>query len=201
MLRASRHVARALLLFALLVPFVAACGSSTLDKRDYQDKVTKVGDAAESQLHGVVDGNSPPTAEQMQRAGSVFQQAARDLGKLEPPTKVAKAHKQLVDGFQLLGDSFARYSDNLARANSDADRAQVFVDFAADTKVQRAFDDLTAAQAAFRTAGYSKILGPDDGGATARSGAAPVDPSGEPTTPTTSTPTTTTKTVTPPPAT
>jgi hypothetical protein len=159
----------ALVACALLV---VGCGGP-LSKRDYERRVDQLSTHAQQQLRGAIDGNSPPSGAQLRRAGTVFAHTADDLDSIHPPSRVAKAHGQLVDGFRRLGAAFGRYADDLAEARSDGDRAKVFVRLADDRDVRRAFDDLTAAQRAFRSAGYSRVLGPDDGGATARSGTAP----------------------------
>jgi hypothetical protein len=172
MSRANRYrlppVVVAIALGALLF---AGCGGP-LGKSEYQSRVDRIDRKAQRQLRGVVDGNSPPSARQMRTAGKVFGDAAHDLDGIEPPKGVARAHHHLEQGYQLLGTAFARHADDLAKAKTDADRAQVFVAFADDKDVRKAFSDLTAAQHEFRAAGYGKVLGPDDGGATARSGAA-----------------------------
>jgi len=140
-----------LLLATALV--AAGCGGS--DRADYEQELAKVGDVVEQALDRLPEDQAEAlTAENVRALAEELDDAASELADLDPPKDAASAHKSLHSGLRGVASSFDQLADDLGEARTDSEKARVFVAFATDQGIGRAFEQLGDAQESYARNDY-----------------------------------------------
>ncbi len=132
---------------------VAGCGSS--DRVEYERDLAKVGRTVDASLERVPAGDDAEIGpEEISRIADDLREAADQLDDLDPPDDAAKAQARLERGLRGVAKAFDQLASDLGSASTDSAKAELFVRFARDEKIDRAFDDLVEAQEAYAREGY-----------------------------------------------
>lgn len=132
---------------------LAACGSS--DKAEYKHELAAVGRIVDRSLEQIPEDEiSTATPADLRRIASDLRKAVRKLNELDPPEGLEKAQKQLGSGMEGVANAYETFADDLENAQEDTDKAEVFVRFVNDPKVEIAFDRIEAAQELYSKRGY-----------------------------------------------
>ncbi len=149
MLRAFASI----VLVVLFAVSVAGCGKA--DRVEYERNLAKVGRIVDRSLEQLPDDDAEPVGpDDIARIAGDLREAADQLADLTPPADARDAQDQLEQGLRGVADALDRLADDLASVSGDGARADLFVKFAEDERVDRAFDDLVAAQEAYDAEGY-----------------------------------------------
>jgi hypothetical protein len=131
---------------------VAGCGED--ERVAYQRDLSRATNGVEDALD---QGSLGPTAAvgpaEVERIAAALRTSAEDVDGLDAPDDVADEQLQLVRGLAGVADSFEQLADQLRRAESETERAELFVAFTTDERAEQAFDDLESAQDGFARAG------------------------------------------------
>lgn len=142
-----------LAVLALAALAVVGCGGD--ERVAYERDLAKVGRVVDSSLEELPSGGSETIgADEVSGLATDLREAADDLHDLDPPEGAAAAQKRLERGLRGVADAFSDLSDDLRKARTDADKADLFVEFATDERVDKAFDDVIGAQEAYAAHGY-----------------------------------------------
>lgn len=148
----SRAVSQ--LLLVLLVGFVAlGCGGS--QRLDYEHDLAKVGSVVDRSLAKLPKDDSETIGpEQVTSLAEDLREAADQLHDLDPPGDAVRPQRRLEHGLRGIAAAFDDLARRLTTADTDAQKAELFVQFATDEKIDSAFNDVIAAQDAYAQAGY-----------------------------------------------
>jgi hypothetical protein len=148
----SRTLASALLLL-LFAGLVAGCGGS--QRVEYERDLAKVGKVVDDALAKLPQDESTTIGpEQVTQLAESLREAADQLADLDPPDDAKRPQARLEKGLRGIADSFDQLASDLQKADSDEQKADVFVDFYTDQQVDAAFDDVIGAQEAYAAKGY-----------------------------------------------
>ena len=140
-------------LVALVAVVAAGCGKA--DRVEYERDLAKVGRIVDESLEQLPDDDTAAVGpSDISRIAGDLREAADQLADLEPPDDARDAQEQLEAGLRGVADAFDQLAEDLADASSDGAHADLFVKFAEDEDVDRAFEDLVAAQEAYDAEGY-----------------------------------------------
>jgi hypothetical protein len=147
----------------------AGCGGSS--REDYQQDLAKAGTIVERALAKMpADEQTSVTPDQVHELADQLRDASGELDGLDAPDDAAAAQAKLERGLANVADAFDGLADDLAKAKDEDARAELFVAFAANAKIDDAFNDIAAAQTELAAKGYHVF----------RKGAAPAAPAGSP---------------------
>lgn len=143
------------ILFLLLVAALLAGGCGGSERAGYERDLAKIGRTVDRSLEQLPQDDSETIGpEDVARLAGDLREAANQLDDLDPPESVAPAQQQLERGMRHVADSFDALADDLRAARTDEAKAELFVEFATDEKIQAAFDDITGAQETYAAKGY-----------------------------------------------
>lgn len=132
---------------------LAGCGGP--DRAAYERDLAKVGRRVDAALASLPqDDRSTLGAEDVAGLADDLREAANQLDDLEPPKDAAAPQRKLERGLRGVADAFDDLARDLRAANTDAARAERFVEFATDDGIERSFEDIGAAQEAYAREGY-----------------------------------------------
>lgn len=137
----------------LLAAVAAGCGES--ERVEYERDLAGVGRIVEESLEALP--RDPTTAigpEHVARLADDVRDARRELSALRPPEEAEDAQARLERGLRGVATAFDELAADLEAAQTDAQKGEVFVNFATDERVDAAFEDLVAAQEAYDANGY-----------------------------------------------
>jgi hypothetical protein len=138
---------------ALLVVLGAGCGGS--ERLEYERDLAKVGRVVDDSLEALPDDDAETIgAEHVGRIADDLREAADQLADLDPPDDATRAQARLERGLRGVATAFDELASRLEDANTDARKAELFVQFATDEDVDAAFDDVIGAQEAYAQQGY-----------------------------------------------
>lgn len=142
-----------ILLVAVAAMLAVGCGGA--DRLEYERDLAKVGRIVDRSLEQLPEEDGSIVGpEDVARIADDLREAADQLDDLEPPADAAKAQDRLERGLRGVAAAFDDLATELRSANSDERKADLFVSFATDEKVETAFADLLEAQEAFAREGY-----------------------------------------------
>ena len=151
--RALEVVARTAATSLAAAVLVAGCGSS--DRLEYERDVAKAGRTVDKALERYGDtADGAVDADDVAMIASELREAADQLEDLDPPTDAAAAQTRLVTGLRGVATAYDELAADLREAQEDRERAELFVAFDADPKVNEAFEDLAGAHEAYLREGY-----------------------------------------------
>jgi outer membrane protein assembly factor BamE (lipoprotein component of BamABCDE complex) len=143
------------LFVAVVAAALLAAGCGTADKVEYERDLAAVGRSVDESLERVPTGTDAQVGpEEVSRIAEDLREAADELDDMDPPEDARSAHERLARGLRGVAKAFDRLADDLGDARDDSAQAELFVRFASDQRVDRAFDDLVEAQEAFARSGY-----------------------------------------------
>lgn len=142
------------LLLAALALLAAGCGGDP--RANYQRGLGEVGAKVAAALDEFPrDEQQAVSPRQIHGLADQLREASDDLDGLDAPDDATgRAQEQLVDGLSGVAKAFDDLADDLDDDLDDDARAELFVSFASDTRIDRAFTDISEAQAKFATAGF-----------------------------------------------
>lgn len=147
----------ALLLAAL---FAAGCGGS--ERVEYERDLAKVGEVVDTSLEQLPQDESQTTGPaEMAALADDLREAAEQLSDLDPPDDAKAAQQRLERGLRGVASAFDDLALELRAAEGDEEKAEVFVEFATDQRVDAAFDDIIGAQEAYSAKGYRVFGSPE----------------------------------------
>lgn len=137
----------------LCLVLLGGCGDS--GRLSYERDLAKVGRGVEKSLETLPQDDTQTIGPaQLSKLASDLREAADQLSDLEPPKDVADAQRRLERGLNGVATGFDELSSDLAAAEDDQSRSDLFVRFQADPEVDAAFEDILGAQEAFARKGY-----------------------------------------------
>ena len=138
----------------VLVAVVAGgCGGS--ERVEYERDLSKVGRVVDDSLAELpTDDAETIGPDEVARIADDLREAADQLDDIDPPDDAQRAQERLGRGLRGVATTFDDLADDLRTARTDAAKAELFVRFATDERVDTAFDDLIGAQDAFAAQGY-----------------------------------------------
>lgn len=137
----------------VLATSVAGCGAS--ERVEYERDLAKVGRVVDEALEALPrDETTTIGPEQVATLADELREAAEQLSDLDPPEDAEDAQERLERGLRGIADGFDELAEDLRAAETDAQKAEVFVQFATDREVDAAFGDVLAAQEAYAAEGY-----------------------------------------------
>ena len=153
----SRTLLSALLLL-VIAGLLAGCGGS--QRVEYERDLAKVGKVVDDALAKLPQDESTTIGpEQVGQLAETLREAADQLDDLDPPEDAKRPQARLEDGLRGVASAFDGLATDLRAADTDEQKADVFVDFYTDEKVDAAFDDVIGAQEAYAARGY-RVFGP-----------------------------------------
>jgi hypothetical protein len=139
--------------FVAVSLLAASCGGDP--RVNYQTDLTQVGATVTSALGRVPsDSTSEITPKQVHDLAGQLRSAASSLDGIGAPKGASMAQVQMVHGLDGVADAFDGLATKLDTAHTDEAKAELFVAFASDTKIDSAFNDISEAQAKYATAGF-----------------------------------------------
>lgn len=142
-----------LLVFPCLLLAAAGCGES--ERVVYKRELAAVGRTVDQALAKVpADGARPVGPADIERIAGDLRAAADQLDELDPPADAARSQARLQRGLRGVATTFDDLSKDLRGAQTNEQKAELFVRFANDEHAERAFDDLIGAQESFAEDGY-----------------------------------------------
>jgi len=143
-------VAIPLLVVALVC---AGCGGS--DRPEYERGLAKVGRSVDRALAKLpTDATSSPGPDQIATLANDLEASADDLDDLSTPEDAKAPERKLERGLRGVATAFAGLATDLRGAQTDVAKAELFVSFATDADIDRAFEDLSSAQEDYAKVGY-----------------------------------------------
>lgn len=150
-----------LLVLPLLTLVVAGCGGS--ERLAYERDLAKVGKLVDRSLEQLPDdGGESLGAPEVRGLATDLREAADQLDDLDPPDDARTAQDRLERGLRGAAVAFDDLAGELGDAQTDEQKAELFVTFATDEEVDAAFDDLIGAQEAYSEEGY-RVFGTEQG--------------------------------------
>ena len=145
---------RALAVSALVAIAVGGCGGNGVSEDDYERELMQVSETLEQSFGRVGTnlaeaGNARRAVRDLEEAAAALEVRARELGDVDPPSKIEDQHDELVAGLTALAAEFRRGAD-LAR-EGDLDP---LLQFTAGLQESDAFRRLTQASEAIAAEGY-----------------------------------------------
>lgn len=129
------------------------CGSS--ERVEYERELAKVGRIVDTALAELPqDETTTLGPEQVSSLAEDLREAADQLEDLEPPSGAKAPQERLEQGLRGIAKAFDALADDLQEADTDQQKAEVFVKFSTDQRVDAAFDDVLGAQEAYADKGY-----------------------------------------------
>ena len=148
----SRTLASALLLL-LVSALTVGCGGS--ERVEYERDLAKVGKVVDDSLAELPqDDTTTVGPAEVSKLADDLREAAEQLADLDPPPGAGRPQARLERGLRGIADAFDELAADLQGATTDEAKADVFVEFYTDEKVDAAFDDVIGAQAAYAARGY-----------------------------------------------
>lgn len=152
---AARGWRPAVLAIVLALVLLGASGCGGSGRVTYERDVAKVGRKVDHALERYpAEGSHTATAEETAKLAGDLREAADELDELDPPKDAAKAQVRLVRGLRGVADAYDRLARDLTEARGEEERAERFIEFIADKDVDKAFDDIIAAQDLYDAEGY-----------------------------------------------
>ena len=144
------HLSVALALALLL----AGCGGDA--RVNYQRDLSEAGATVAAALDKLPrDETTTVTPAQLHGLADQLRDASGDIEGLDAPDDaVQKAQDQLGSGLKGVAEAFDGLADDLDGAVDDDAKAELFVAFASDTKIDAAFADISEAQSKYAAAGF-----------------------------------------------
>lgn len=153
----SRTLVSALLLL-VFAGVVAGCGGS--QRVEYERDLAKVGTVVDDALAELPQDETKTVGpEQLGQLAETLREAADQLEDLDPPQDARRPQARLEKGLRGVASAFDDLATNLRAADTDEEKADVFVDFYTNEKVGAAFDDVVGAQEEYAARGY-RVFGP-----------------------------------------
>lgn len=155
------RIAANVLLVVLAAAVLAGCGSA--DRVEYERDLAKVGRIVDRSLEQLPqDQDEQVGPEDIRRIADDLREAANSLADLDPPQDARDPQDRLERGLRGVAGAFEQLAEDLAEAETDTQQAELFVAFASDAEVDRAFEDVVGAQEAFAEHGYRVFGAPGD---------------------------------------
>lgn len=149
----------------LLAALVSGCGGS--ERLEYERDLAQVGRVVDDSLEQLPGDDAEAIGpEEVRQIADDLREAADQLEDLDPPSDAARAQRRLERGLRGVADAFDELAARLGDATTNSAKAELFVQFATDERVDAAFDDLIGAQEAYAAEGY-RVFGskkPDPAG-------------------------------------
>lgn len=144
---------RALLLLLAAALLASGCGEA--ERVEYERDLARIGTGVDAALAALPQDESRALGPaDVARLADEVREAAEQLSDLEPPDDARAAQRRLERGLRGVAAAFEELAKKLEGASDDAEKADVFVDFATDPKVDAAFDDIIGAQERYAAEGY-----------------------------------------------
>jgi hypothetical protein len=123
---------------------------------EYERDLARVGRSVDEALARVPDEPGVTIGpEVVAQLADDLAEASAKLSDLDPPDEdAARAQKQLQRGLDGVAAAFDELARDLAELEGDEAKAERFVEFASDPKIESAFDDIARAQQKYAQAGY-----------------------------------------------
>lgn len=147
-------------LCALVLATLVASGCGEDPKVAYQRDLRAVGARIERALKQLPSGQQTVSARDIRALSEALDEAADDLDDIDAPENVADAQRRFVRGLRGASAAYADLARELAAADTDAERADVFVSFATDDSIDSAFTDMSGAQETLAAAGFRLFRAP-----------------------------------------
>jgi hypothetical protein len=145
----------------LLVAAAAAAGCGGSQRIEYEQDLAKVGRIVDTSLAELPDDDTQTLGPaQVTSLAADLREAADQLDDLDPPDDAKDAQARLERGLRGVATAFDDLARDLKTADTDTEKAELFVQFATATKVDRAFDDVIGAQEAYARKGYRVFSAP-----------------------------------------
>ena len=129
------------------------CGGD--ERAEYQQELTAVGATVSGALDALPqDDDTVVGAAEVAKLADELEAAADQLDELDPPEDVAAAHRRLLRGLRGVAKTFDALARDLDDATTESAKAELFVAFATDERVNESFTDLIGAQEAFAAKDY-----------------------------------------------
>lgn len=149
----ARHLSVTLVFLLAGMLLAAGCGGSSRDA--YQQDLTQVGGIVERALAKMpADEQTTVTPDQVHELADQLRDASNDLDGLDAPKGAVAPQAKMVHGLSNVADAFDGLADDLAAAKDDEAKAELFVAFASNTKIDDAFNDIAAAQTELANQGF-----------------------------------------------
>ncbi|MBC7460064.1 MAG: hypothetical protein H7287_01745 [Thermoleophilia bacterium] len=145
------HLSVVLLAAALLL---AGCGADA--RVSYQRDLSAGGAKVAAALDQLPrDETTTVTPTQVHALADQLRDASGEIDGLDAPDDATqRAQQQITSGLTGVADAFDGLADKLDQAGDDDAKAELFVAFASDPKIDAAFADISEAQAKYATAGF-----------------------------------------------
>ena len=138
---------------------VAGCGGP--DRASYEQDLAEVGRVVDRALAAMPqDATTETGPEQVNTLAGELREAADQLDDLDPPDNAAAPQRRLERGLRGVADAFEDLAVDLTQAETDEAKAELFVAFATNEQIDRAFEDLAGAQEAYAREGYRVFRAP-----------------------------------------
>jgi hypothetical protein len=148
----SRAFAPVLLLLAAAA-LLAGCGGS--ERVQYERDLAKVGKVVDDALTKLPQDESTTIGPaEISSLADTLREAADQLADLDPPPGAGAPQHRLERGLRGVAEAFDALSADLQKATTDEQKADVFVEFYTDDKVDAAFDDVVGSQEAYAARGF-----------------------------------------------
>lgn len=157
-----------LLILALPILALTACGTGRLSKHDYETRAKAIGSKASARVNEMFAGKVVPSPQDFRETAKVVDDAADQLDDLKPPSDVAAPHSKVVAAMRKLSTWMVSIADALDAADSDAARKAVLTRFQNDPKARAAAVDFQGAAADFEKHGYTVFSSPREGEASSQ---------------------------------
>lgn len=149
------------LLLAVIAVLAAGCGGN--ERVEYERDLAKVGNVVDDALAELPqDETSTIGPEQVSTLADDLREAADQLADLDPPAGASAPQERLERGLRGIAEAFDELAADLRDAETDEQKAEVFVQFATDQQVDAAFDDVVGAQEAYAARGYRVFGAPPE---------------------------------------
>ncbi|MCW2973168.1 MAG: hypothetical protein JWN72_1441 [Thermoleophilia bacterium] len=155
-LSAARATPVALLAALLVAAALLAAGCGGDARASYQRDLAEAGATVSRALDKLPrDETTTVTPTQVHDLADELRDASGDIDGLDAPDEATqKAQDQMTSGLTGVADAFDGLADELDGAGDDDAKAELFVAFASDTKIDAAFADISEAQAKYAAAGF-----------------------------------------------